>query len=856
MLVERGDHVAALQRAHRSAGPGAGRLVLVSGEAGAGKSSVVEAFSDSLGAGAEVTWCRCDALPVPRPLGAFSELPGLAVDDGGDGAYRTFEHLQGVLAHGGVLVLEDLHWADEATLSVLRLLGRRLATVAGLVVATYRDDQLDRSHPLWIALGDIASPAGVLRLPVGRLTRPAIATLAAGHSIDADELFRLTSGNAFYVSEVLASEAVAVPATVREAVLARVARLDPQAVTVLEVVSLLTRAASPRLIERVCPDAHAAVRACFDAGLLVAAPGGVAFRHELARLVVADEVEPTRRRALHASLLAALAVEPTPDLARLASHAEDADDADAVQRLAPAAAREAARLGAHREAAAQYARALRFGHALAPAERAALLEARAEALFNTDEQVASIADLQEAIGCHRATGAVIRESAVLCRIVSHLLCRGGNDDARTAAEQALALALATDDVEAIARAERAVACVDFNDDAVDQAIARIESAHARVAASPGSPVAVDVTISLAGMRADRDGPAAFPLMEAALREATARGDADRALRIHNNLAVVAMQHHVADVAEREIAAGLALCEQADVDLWRLSMLGVRATLELERCEWDAAAATGAYLADSGLDSPDSRYGGLIALALARARRGDPGADEALDAADATAGSITQLAWAGPLARARAEIAWLHGRPELVERATGDPYALACSSWAPWEAGVLACWRRRAGLPVAPARITAEPCALELAGRHRDAAEAWDALGCRYEAALALASSGDPEAVREAHERLRAIGAQGAATVVARQARTLGVRGLTSGPRQRTRENPANLTARELDVLALLGEGLTNAAIAERLVVSPRTVDHHVSAVLRKLDVPTRARAGVEAARLGIGVPAR
>jgi DNA-binding CsgD family transcriptional regulator len=132
-----------------------------------------------------------------------------------------------------------------------------------------------------------------------------------------------------------------------------------------------------------------------------------------------------------------------------------------------------------------------------------------------------------------------------------------------------------------------------------------------------------------------------------------------------------------------------------------------------------------------------------------------------------------------------------------------------------------------------------------------AAQAWRDIGCPYETALALADGDDDQVVLSAVEELERQGARPAARIVARRLRERGVRGVPRGPRPRTRENPAGLTARELEVLALLAEGLRNAQIAQRLVVSEKTVGHHVSAVLRKLDVRTRGEAGAKAVRRGL-----
>jgi DNA-binding CsgD family transcriptional regulator len=205
---------------------------------------------------------------------------------------------------------------------------------------------------------------------------------------------------------------------------------------------------------------------------------------------------------------------------------------------------------------------------------------------------------------------------------------------------------------------------------------------------------------------------------------------------------------------------------------------------------------------------------------------------------------------GPVAAARAEAAWLAGRPEAIIDETQATFDLARSLDCPWVTGELALWRRRAGADEA-VPPEAEPYALEAAGDWRRAADLWASMGCPYESALALAAGDDDAALLRAHEELRRLGANATATVVARRLRGRGARGLPRGPRPATRDNPANLTARQVEVLSLVAQGLPNAEIADRLFLSPKTVDHHVSAILRKLDARTRAEASAAAVRLGI-----
>jgi DNA-binding CsgD family transcriptional regulator len=247
---------------------------------------------------------------------------------------------------------------------------------------------------------------------------------------------------------------------------------------------------------------------------------------------------------------------------------------------------------------------------------------------------------------------------------------------------------------------------------------------------------------------------------------------------------------------------------------------------------------------------------LTVVGVVRARRGDPNPGQLLDEALALAmppGELQNLALA---AAARAELAWLEGQPEAVEEATAAAYNLAQQRRASWVVGELACWRRRAGLAEPVPTGVAEPYALELAGDWQQAAEMWTELGCPYDSALALSGADDDDALRRALAQFQSLGARPAATLVARKLRGRGARGLPRGPRPTTRRNTANLTTREIEVVALVAKGLRNGEIAERLFLSEKTVDHHVSAILRKFGVGTRGRAVAEAQRLGITEPAR
>jgi DNA-binding CsgD family transcriptional regulator len=341
--------------------------------------------------------------------------------------------------------------------------------------------------------------------------------------------------------------------------------------------------------------------------------------------------------------------------------------------------------------------------------------------------------------------------------------------------------------------------------------------------------------------------------------ALAHGLEEHAARAYTNLACGALNLRDYPLASRNLDEGVRYSTEQDLDTWRLYLLVAQARADFEQGHWTEATRTVEIVLRDPRTVPVNRIEALAVLGRVRALRGDPGVWPPLDEALALATETGELQRLGPVAVARAEAAWLEGDPAaaraVVEEALDLVEHMVGPTWH-WLAGELAFWLWRLGgpdrLPTSGVRDgAAEPFALQMAGEWAAAADRWRALGCPYEAAAALADSDQELQLRQALTELERLGARPLAGAVARKLRELGVRGLARGPRPPTRANPANLTAREAEVLALVAEGLRNADIARRLFVSPKTVDHHVSAILTKLGVRTRGEAARAAARLGI-----
>jgi DNA-binding CsgD family transcriptional regulator len=859
-LLERGAQLEALG-GHLTAvrAQGRGRLVLVAGEAGIGKTALVRSFCDGA-RGSRVLRGACDALFTPRPLGPLVDI---AADVGGE--------LDAVVAQGAapgelvaalarelrsrppdIVVLEDLHWADEATLDVLRLLARRIEAIPALVLATYRDDEIDRRHPLRIVLGELPSGSSA-RVALPPLSAQAVAQLAGSIGVDHDELHRTTAGNPFFVTEVLAAADAAIPQTVRDAVLARAARLADGPRALLDALAIAPPRAELWLLAALADGELDDLDACLASGMLRAERDAVSFRHEIARVAVEEALSPHRRLALHRKALVALAEHGArPDPARLAHHAEAADDADAVLRHAPVAGERAAVLGSHREAAAQFARALRYGADLAPERRAELLERRSYECYLTDDIAGAIEARRRALEEHRAAGDSLRQGDAH-RWLSRLAW------------------FTADNATAEAQARMAVELLEPLEPGRELAMAYSNMAQLRMLASdqPGASAWGARAIELAERLDETEivahalnnvGTAEMekgmaegrPKLERSLELALEAGLEEHVARAYTNLGAGSVARREYAFGDPHLDSGIAYCAEHDLDSWLVYMTGWRARSELDQGRWDAAATSAsAVVARSEVATP-SRISPLTVLGLLRARRGDPDPwaplDEALELARRT-GEVQRI---GPVAGARAEARWLAGETEAIATETDAALALALEQSDGRTLGELYVWRRRAGLVD---EIVLDPIAeafrLELEGAHEAAAERWTAIGCPYEAALALGRADADAAQRRSLAELQRLGAHAAARRVARGLRERGVRDVRRGPRAATRENPAGLTARELEVVALVAEGLRNAEIAGRLFVSEKTVAHHVSAILRKLDVGTRSQAGAEAARLGI-----
>jgi DNA-binding CsgD family transcriptional regulator len=860
LLLERDKQLAQLTRWHEAIEARGGCVVLVTGEAGIGKTAIVSEFARRFGGEVRMLWGACDPLSTPQPLGPLCDVGrqvGGALLEAmqGTNRERIFAATVNELERPGkpaVLVLEDMHWADDATLDLMKYLGRRISRTRAMLIATYRSDEIHARHPLQVAIGLLPGET-LRRLPLAALSEAAIAELAETLGRPAAGLYAATGGNPFYVTELLAAPPGEIPTSVRDAVIARVARLSPDARRVAELVAAVPGHTQPCLIQTMLHASESAIEECTLGGLMRNADGSLAFRHELARRAVEDSLTPTHARSVHTRVLEVLRNRDRREAteSRLVHHAVRAGDVAAVIEFAPRAAERSAGVGAHRQAIAYYRTALQQADQMRPETRGCLLDSLAYECHLTGELESAIDARRDALAIWRAGGNAMRAGDTLRSLsrLNWLLGRGGeahrygteavaalepigpsNELAMAFSNMAQLAMLASHDARAIELSERAIDLARRmgNDEILAHALNNLGSARLREV-----------------------GDAGWLDLERSLELSLRCHLQEHVARAHTNLASLAIDNRNYRAGNPHLKAGLAFCAEYELYMAAGYLRAFRARMHFEQGAWSKAIGEAEELLRQPGVSIAARIPALTVVGQVHTRRGTDGALAPLDEAWVLAKETGEPQRIVTVAAARAEHFGLRGDLASVAREVRSALEFALRDRNGWRVGELAFWARRAGTPLEGPLAIARPFELQMRGKPLEAARDWAQLGCPYERALALADCTDADPRKQALEIFESLGARPMAQRLRRQLKAEGVRGLKRGANRSTRANAAGLTVRELEVLALVACDLSNAAIARRLYLSAKTVDHHASAILSKLGIASRREAAGAARRLGI-----
>ncbi|MET2829961.1 helix-turn-helix transcriptional regulator [Mesorhizobium shangrilense] len=861
MLLERQTQLEQLDGLMAEAASGRGHVVALVGEAGAGKSALVEAFIAGPANGARILRSACEDLSIPDPLGPLYDLAReaqwampQAIDARQGRRLPLFSDALDVFearTQPTLLVIEDLHWADDATLDFVRFLGRRIANTHILLLLTARTDRSEGQMRVRRALGEIPA-ASIARIDVPLLSEAAVLSLANAAGRDGDAIYRATAGNAFFVTELLSAESeTALPASVRDAVVARAERLSAGARAMLDAVSVFPRRADAWALTGLCGVASAGQLAeCVSHGLLDDLGDAYAFRHEIARRAIETMLATSQRREFNQRALSALLENGGVATARLVHHAVEAHDLEAVRQFAPVAAREASRVGAHRDAAGYYEAALRQADTLPMDERAGLYEQYAfecHLIARIDEAIKA---QEQARVLQQALGNTLKEGDSLRWLSRFAYLLGDRQAADLFGAQAVALLETVPPSAELAMAYSNLSQLAMLAERLDETLS-LGGRAIELAEQLDRPDVVCHALNNVGAAEQWLDPASSRLhLGRSLEIALAENFQEHAARAFTNCACGGMNQLSYAEAQSFLDRGIDYCVENDLATWRDYMRGVRAQLLLRWGRWDEAAAEALEILGDDQATALVRYPALVALVKLRLRHGDPSVEPLLGEMMRFLERGAELQRLLPYAAVVAEQAWL-GEAQKDEALRLIDLAETLS---PTRAvfAELACWRQLLAPDVAPGDTAgmAAPYRMLLHGDWRAAAAIWADLDAPYERALALAQ-GDEASQRLALEIFEALGARPVASHVRDTMRRNGVNHIARGPRRTTRANSAGLTQRQMEVLQLIERGFSNKRIAEHLTISPKTVDHHVSAVLGKLDAGSRGQATAAARDSGL-----
>jgi DNA-binding CsgD family transcriptional regulator/tetratricopeptide (TPR) repeat protein len=841
-LVERDSDLAGLASLLGDARAGRGRIALVRGEAGIGKTTLVRSFTDSMAGDSFILWGVCDDLLAARPLGPVWDMatrePSLAKAVATGDRNRVFEIFFDLLTRSlrpTVAVIDDVQWADESTLDLITFIGRRIESTHGLLLLTYRDGAVHGEHPLRSVLGSL--PHGlVARIAMQPLSQEGVMQLV-GNEAQASKLWTVTRGNPLFLAEVMASGDESVPMSIRDALSSRVNRLTRGGRDLVELAAVVPGRIELAVVDKILGDVAGAVEESEAAGILELHGDALAFRHEIARRAIESELSAIRRRDLNRAVLEAIEVMDF-DVSRRAHHARASGDVSAMLSLFPEAARHAAALESHREAVAML-------RELEPYVDRMSLEEQADHydFWAFEEYLVTAAEgiIEQAIELRREMGDVsgLGQSLLMASRIAWQHSKR-SQAVQLAEEAARVLEPVGGDDLAMAYSTISQLAMIASDE--DRAVTYADQALSLVGPGP-SRTRLHSLNNKGSAKMINHFPDGIDRLEESFRLANELGLAYDALRAGVNLAWGYLLHLEPAQAERWLNECSSLVSTTEMPTFESHVNALWGLLEAIKGDWGRSEErVRAVLGVGAFQEPTAALAESV-LADILVRRGVTGSWKAVEDAWERAkrtDEIQHIARAGSII---AEYAWLGGSvDDTLIGELRDVLDRCVRLKARLLTGELAIWLRLADMIHEVPDGSWEPFAWLGAGDWRRAAEWFSTRGVPYWRAVAL-SVGNDEAKLEALAIAESLGARPLSSVLRSELAAAGVRGV---PKRSIPAPPTTgvevLTARQLEVLQLLGEGLANADIADRLFLSTRTVDHHVSAILTRLEAKNRSQA--------------
>ncbi|MDO6435149.1 LuxR C-terminal-related transcriptional regulator [Flavitalea sp. BT771] len=839
-----------------------GHCILVSGEAGIGKTSLIRAFCKEQKDECNIYLGTCDALFTPRPLAPLydivwqmgSDLPNNSENLADRaGLFARILHELASQRRRTLIVFEDVHWADEATLDFIKFLARRITRIQCLFVLTYRDDEVNSFNQLRNVLGQLP-PDSFTRMQLVPLSREAVEKMAEEKGYKGEDVYSISGGNPFYVNEILASYSLGVPENVKDSILSVYNRMDERSKQVWQVLSVLPTGLELKYLVQMDPAYATAIEPCLEARILLLQDGLVRFKHELYRRTIEVSLSPLLRVDLNKRILELFRenFEQNHETERIIHHAKNANEYDVVIQYAPLAAKQAAALGAHTEASKLYYTAIEYYQGSDKDKLLEFYEPYAYECYLTSRVKEAIVYQGKALRIWKERNDIEKMGNCM-RFLSRLWWFSGNrKQAENYAFQAIEVledqpsstvkAMAFSNLSQLKMmAHQAEECMAWGEKAI--AIAK-ELGDEETLAHALNNIG---TMQMKTLSSRQQG---IDMLRQSLEIALRNSFHEHAARAYTNLGSVNVVLKNYAMAGEALETGIQYCEEKDLGSWMAYMLATKARMLLETGHWqEASRIAGNLLKNESLTSI-VKIGALSVMARIKMRSGDANVLPLLMEAKEKAFDTMELQRIIPALAAFLEYEWLTGKVFIEDEAIGRTVEMIGQSGNMYETNEFAFWLLKARKQCMEVPEPFEGYQLQDPAAAARAVGIWGQMGCPYEQALALFEGGE-EDKGKALTAVRKLGANAVYEKLKREMRTSGIRSIPRGIRKTTQSNPALLTERELGVLQLLKEGMQNKEIATRLFISAKTVDHHISAILFKLDVSSRLKAVQEAKHLGI-----
>ena len=861
-LIERDDFLAVMNKRFQKAVLGEGHCVFIAGEAGIGKTSLVKAFLKQVEEQSVAYTGTCDSLFTPRPLAPLYDLSLQMKGDWVESIHSLSSRaemftlfLQALTRHESpvVLVFEDIHWADEATLDFIKFLSRRINRTRCLFVLTYRDNEIHQQHPFRKIPGDLV-PGAYSHLLLSPLSRQAVKRMADEKGYDAEDVYTISGGNPFYVHEILANYSPGVPDNIKNAILAVYDRQEEYTKKAWQLLSVMPEGLEIERLAKVDPALPDAIEHSLEQKLLIIRKDKISFKHELYRRTIEVSLSPFKRIELNRRIFFLFfeAFEAEGEIERLVHYAKNANEPKLVAQYAPLAAKQSSELGAHIEAAKLYLTAIEYTDRKEIDSLVVLYENYAYECYLTNQIKNAIIYGRKALKIWEDKGNVEKVGNSL-RFLSRLWWFDVNRvEAEKCAKQAIAVLedQPASRVKAMAYSNMAQLKMLSNEDAECVEWGNKAAALARELNDEEVLSHALNNLGAAQMNNPARKRIALGLLQESLALALRNSYHEHVSRAYCNIISHAVVAKDWELVARYLNEGLCYCEERDLDAWTNYKLTWKARMHLATGEWEQAEVITRNLLKNEDQSPVVKTVSLTVLATLKIRAGATEGLELVQQAKTLALSAKEHQRIIPAMNACLELEWLQNRQiisseelsmatELVQMVDSLQLNSEFSFWL----------QKTRGYGLALPEVF-EPYALIKAGKADKAAHFWEVKGCPFEQALAL-WEGEEDDKRKALAISKGLGADAVYEKMKMDMRASGFKRIPRGLRESTKCNPAQLTKRELDVLQLLTKDIQNKEIAEALFISAKTVDHHISSILSKLQVSSRTKAVAEATRLGI-----